>query len=211
MLLVDSKDQLLANLQPLVGIALNIQSQAVNMQLARVACKALQQLEPSQIPADAEPVIHKRLATLIATRTADARAGRYYYSAAEQAINTIFKLHPNPETLLSEVIKLMTSMALEDAEDDRMESLLTCGNVEQLSRLVFVLGHVAVKSLVALEAHEVAIKKLKSKAATAKQERQQQQLVEHHAAMQAEEAKPKKGKKGKAAAGSSTCTCTRQY
>ena len=88
---------------------------------------------------------------------------------AEQAINTIYALGEHPDTLCNSIIKDMTRRVFgnanaprakspsamdEDASehgDDGVTQSGTSGDSFELSQLLFVVGHVAIKHIVFLE------------------------------------------------------------
>ncbi|KAF8761119.1 Condensin complex subunit [Rhizoctonia solani] len=114
-------------------------------------------------------------------------SSKEWFGMAEQAINTIYQLGEQPDTLCSELIKTLTrhvEMAEGDGDEDMTprapESTQSAaipepsqqpaqtgdmGNAFHLSQLVFVVGHVALKHIVHLELVEREWKRRKDEAA----------------------------------------------
>lgn len=151
--------------------------------LARAACQALQRgCKGSNLGAKNVSTIVAKLVAIILNDqhvhpvTGDARDARNWYSAAEQAVNAIFALHRHPDVLCARVVATLASRALgsevssaasngadvDDSMDVDSESWSAgVGSAEALSRLFFLVGHVAIKVLVRLEEKEALIKRLR--------------------------------------------------
>jgi hypothetical protein len=81
-----------------------------------------------------------------------------WYGAAEQAIGAIFALHPHPETLITELLRVMISAVFEAPAGSGAGALNPTASSSELAKLFFVCGHTAVKMLVHLEQIEARIK-----------------------------------------------------
>jgi len=98
-----------------------------------------------------------------------------WYSTAEQAIATIFMLHPQPEDACNSVIRdlakalfcMPQSGASKKAEVAQPSTACRVSSAA-LSKLLFVVGHVSIKLLVYLEQVEDRMKKLRREAQNAK-------------------------------------------
>jgi condensin complex subunit 1 len=141
--------------------------------MARTACVALQKMVPKRAKDDPTPTsaavealvgaetlaeINSKLVDLVRGREDDEASQpaqqRWWFPAAEQAINALFVLHPRPEEVSSTLIsELLTKCGLTgDAPvSDAVPSV-------HLARLVFLVGHVAIKMLVFLERCEEQLK-----------------------------------------------------
>ncbi|KAI9500685.1 non-SMC mitotic condensation complex subunit 1-domain-containing protein [Coemansia spiralis] len=111
-----------------------------------------------------------------------------WFPAAEQALNTIYALGDKPEALVIQAVRaqaklvqgLLASSAIADATDDDMmdvdgegdeannrtvpsKATPSCKHVDpwDLTRLVFFVGHIAIKEIVLLESIEAELKRRK--------------------------------------------------
>lgn len=77
-----------------------------------------------------------------------------WYSAAEQCIIALFKISPSPEETFSEIL---ASKAMQAFDEDNLGE----NQMIRLSQLLFIVGHVAMKSIEYLEKLETQFKKQK--------------------------------------------------
>lgn len=80
-----------------------------------------------------------------------------YYGVAEQAINAIFNLATNPETVATKIIKAKTAATFGSLGEGQSQ-------ITSLSQLLFIVGHVGIKLVVYLEYLEGVFKKRKIEA-----------------------------------------------
>ncbi|KAH9319750.1 hypothetical protein KI387_021519, partial [Taxus chinensis] len=143
--------------------------------LARTACIALQRLSQE----DRESLISGHSRVFNALKSLIIGPGlpeQSWYSAAEQAINALYALHPMPEMFLADIVqKFHTSVfgrnetldqLAPDAENQEGEAFVPHGplsvQVTKLSRFLFVVSHVALKHLVYIEASVRKVRKQKA-------------------------------------------------
>lgn len=92
--------------------------------------------------------------------------GPMWFSAAEKAMNVLFRLHDSPSKLVASLIQSWYDIC------GRIDVLSTDDNpalsVEPpvLSKFLFVLGHMAIKMLLAVESTESSLNKLRNKVKT---------------------------------------------
>ena len=159
-----------------------IQTASSDLVLARHACIALQCIAASGAPIapKAARSATKALEKLLGGEPS-AEQAELWFPAAEQAINTIFALSDAPEELMTAMLHKMGGAvaANDDADGD------ICSGA--LSRLLFCVGHVAMKTLVHIEACDKML------------QRQRAAQAENGGAPSAASASSKgaKGKKGK--------------
>lgn len=126
--------------------------------LAKYSCVALNRVVPQdsrcgsfRIPREEEAI--RKLCTLLIEYNSNSE----YYSVAEPAINTIFNISSDPEEIATQVIKEKTRITFNSLAEGQSE-------VVSLSQLLFIVGHVAIKVIVHLEALEGQFKKKKIEA-----------------------------------------------
>lgn len=74
-----------------------------------------------------------------------------WYAAVEEAVATIYALHPHPETLLEAVLQGMAARSFTGSQDGHTD-------VYSLSRFLFVLGQTAIQQLVYIEGLTKAVR-----------------------------------------------------
>jgi condensin complex subunit 1 len=126
--------------------------------LAKYSCVALNRVVPQdyksgnfRIPREEDAI--KRLGALLIEYNSNSE----YYSVAEPAIDTIFNIAPHPEEVATQIIKEKTRMTFDSLEEGQSQAV-------SLSQLLFIVGHVAIKVIVHLEALEAQFKKKKIEA-----------------------------------------------
>ncbi|KAK9496127.1 armadillo-type protein [Lipomyces doorenjongii] len=132
--------------------------------LARYTCVALQRImSASQKLANHHPIL-ERLVSVIDMYSEN----REWYALAEQAINAIYSLAKRPDLLCAEVIRHMTRVVFTEPDTTFTKPMsTTCA----LSQLIFLIGHIAIKQIVHMEAYENEFKRRKAAAEKEKAEK----------------------------------------
>ena len=131
-----------------------------DLTLARHACIALQRCAVAgPIDPKASKAVTKALEKILLDPPSVTEADEWY-ATAEQAIGTIFAVHHAPEALMTTVLHKMGA-ALSDADTDADADSSSVDSAA-LARLLFCVGHVAVKTLVHIEACRKVLEKRKS-------------------------------------------------
>ncbi|XP_010246866.1 PREDICTED: condensin complex subunit 1 isoform X2 [Nelumbo nucifera] len=139
--------------------------------LARTACIALQRLseeDKHKLISGAGNRVFGLLQSLI---TGFWLPENIWYAAADKAISVIYAIHPTPETLAADMVKISLSSVFDGSEGVEMpigiksgtSVNLTTVQVAKLSRFLFVVSHVALNQLVYIESCVRKIQKQKSK------------------------------------------------
>ncbi|SMN21270.1 similar to Saccharomyces cerevisiae YLR272C YCS4 Subunit of the condensin complex [Maudiozyma saulgeensis] len=136
--------------------------------LCKYSCIALERMVPkkettiqSMISKAQEEVAVKKLYKKVVNNTKDLA----FYPMCEQAINALFTISSKPDIVGSELIREKTMMTFgkpESGEDSMMVD--TDSRVVSLSQLLFIVGQIAIKTLVYLEKCEAEFKKRKIQA-----------------------------------------------
>lgn len=85
----------------------------------------------------------------------------------EQALSALFTISSKPDILATDLIREKTMMTFgKPEEEDSILSLEQSSRVVSLSQLLFIVGQVAIKTLVYLEKCEAEFKKRKIEAET---------------------------------------------
>ncbi|KAK0385515.1 hypothetical protein NLU13_6695 [Sarocladium strictum] len=160
-----------------------------DLQLAKFTCIALRRINPTGRQAKDSTAKFSRLpndhATCVrlAAITEVASDSKEWYGLAEQAISAIYAISKHPDTLCSEIIRRKTRMVFGKSQESRPtsrdETQLAPGgeptttqgsqaepprkrdNAINLSQLLFIVGHVAIKQIVHLEMCELDFKRRK--------------------------------------------------
>ncbi|KAG5953263.1 hypothetical protein E4U53_006191 [Claviceps sorghi] len=162
-----------------------------DLQLAKYTCIALRRINPSGRHAKESTTLFNRLANdhAVLGRLAaivEVHSGsKEWYGVAEQAINAIYAISKHPDVLCSEIIRrktrhvfsqsrpgsrstsrdeskgpdLMVNQTMSQATQE--EKPKTRDNAVNLSQLLFIVGHVAIKQIVHLELCELDFKRRK--------------------------------------------------
>ncbi|CAI4914484.1 CGH_3_HP_G0020950.mRNA.1.CDS.1 [Saccharomyces cerevisiae] len=152
---------------------LNIGLGAVGLKdltLCRYSCLALERMVPKRstiitkaINQELEDVAVKKLYAIIINYTKD----NEYYPMCEQAFSALFTISSKPDILATDLIREKTMMTFgKPEEEDSILSLEQSSRVVSLSQLLFIVGQVAIKTLVYLEKCEAEFKKRKIEAET---------------------------------------------
>ncbi|KWU41778.1 hypothetical protein RHOSPDRAFT_22371, partial [Rhodotorula sp. JG-1b] len=122
-----------------------------------------------RLPMDS-PVFARLAETIQAPSTS-----KEWFSMAEQAVNTVYTLGDQPDALCSDVLRQMTVRVFgsrakkeEDGASAAEAKASTLGDAFDLSQLIFVAGHCAIKQLVHLELVERDLKRRKAEDEKAK-------------------------------------------
>ncbi|CAN4118527.1 unnamed protein product [Withania somnifera] len=90
-----------------------------------------------------------------------------WYAAADRAIATIYTIHPYPAKMAADLVKKSLSSVFDCREGDELQNdssnMLTTVQVTKLSRLLFVVSHVAMNQLVYIESWICKIQRDKAK------------------------------------------------
>jgi condensin complex subunit 1 len=131
--------------------------------LSKYTCVALQRITPSgtntttnantPVPITREDDIVDKLKSILQFYSENPE----WYSVAEQAIAAIFKACPAPDKICSQVIKEKSKSIFQDSNANELQII-------GLSQLLFIVGHVAIKTIVYLEKLETQFKKKKHEA-----------------------------------------------
>ncbi|CAI4637815.1 BDH_1b_G0037810.mRNA.1.CDS.1 [Saccharomyces cerevisiae] len=152
---------------------LNIGLGAVGLKdltLCRYSCLALERMVPKRstiitkaINQELEDVAVRKLYAIIINYTKD----NEYYPMCEQALSALFTISSKPDILATDLIREKTMMTFgKPEEEDSILSLEQSSRVVSLSQLLFIVGQVAIKTLVYLEKCEAEFKKRKIEAET---------------------------------------------
>ncbi|AJV53494.1 CDN_1a_G0037210.mRNA.1.CDS.1 [Saccharomyces cerevisiae] len=152
---------------------LNIGLGAVGLKdltLCRYSCLALERMVPKRstiitkaINQELEDIAVKKLYAIIINYTKD----NEYYPMCEQALSALFTISSKPDILATDLIREKTMMTFgKPEEEDSILSLEQSSRVVSLSQLLFIVGQVAIKTLVYLEKCEAEFKKRKIEAET---------------------------------------------
>ncbi|CAB4255870.1 condensin subunit YCS4 [Maudiozyma barnettii] len=136
--------------------------------LCKYSCIAIERMVPkkqmtiqSAISEAQEEIAVKKLYKRIVNNTKDLA----FYPMCEQAINALFTISSKPDVVGSDLIREKTMMTFgkpESGEDSMMVD--TDSRVVSLSQLLFIVGQIAIKTLVYLEKCEADFKKRKIQA-----------------------------------------------
>ena len=160
-----------------------------DLQLAKFTCIALRRINPTGRSAKDSVVKFSRLpndhATCVrlAAITEVPSDSKDWYGLAEQAINAIYAISKHPDILCSEIIRRKTRLVFGKSQDSRpasrdetqigpdgnptmsqpsqAEPPRKRDNAINLSQLLFIVGHVAIKQIVHLEMCELDFKRRK--------------------------------------------------
>lgn len=141
-----------------------------DLTLCRYSCLALERMVPKKstiitkaINQELEDVAVKKLYAMIINYTRD----NEYYPMCEQALSALFTISSKPDILATDLIREKTMMTFGKPEgEDSILSLEQSSRVVSLSQLLFIVGQVAIKTLVYLEKCEAEFKKRKIEAET---------------------------------------------
>lgn len=94
-----------------------------------------------------------------------------WYAATDRAITTLYAIHPTPETIAADLVKISLKSVFESSEGTEMQPDMDCGrphaltsvHVAKLSRYLFVVSHVAMNQLAYIESCIHRIQKAKAK------------------------------------------------
>lgn len=147
----------LGGLDSLLSVGLDLESYN-DLGLCKYSCIALQRIVPTLSKSkdttfykvDREDEIIEKLSTFLLTHNEDPG----WYSVAEQAIAAIFRVSNEPDKVCTKIINLRSVELFKNTENSPTK-------VYSLSQLLFVVGHVAIKTIVYLEKLETFFKKKK--------------------------------------------------
>ncbi|AET38625.1 condensin subunit YCS4 Ecym_3121 [Eremothecium cymbalariae DBVPG len=139
--------------------------------LSKFSCIALQRMMPGgseqsstfQVPREEDAV--RKLHDKIIEYTED----QNFYPVCEHAINALFAISRQPDVVCSELIKEKTMMTFGELENSSAQN--TTYRIVSLTQLLFIVGQVAIKTIVYLEKCEAEFKKRKIETEIAKNNR----------------------------------------
>ena len=146
------------NLGKLIAVCLarNLTTEADN-RLARHACVALQKLQPLGLQLPANHQLFEALYSVLLVKEETIQQcnrnafDQSWFAAAEQVLNTVFMLCAEPEEFCSSVIRALGATVSKKGG--------TAVSKRGLTRVLFVVGHTAVKQLVYVETVSSKMKK----------------------------------------------------
>lgn len=155
MLALENNQIVIQGLDSLLNIGLG-EAGKTDLLLSKYTCIALQRITPNASQKDLTTVKIAREDDVIVKLKAvllDYNESPEWFSVAEQALAAIFQASSEPDKVCSEIIKLK-SKSISDVSNNQSK-------VIGLSQLIFIVGHVAVKTIVYLEKLEAQFKKKK--------------------------------------------------
>ncbi|OLL22186.1 Condensin complex subunit 1 [Neolecta irregularis DAH-3] len=177
MLALADPDIVIRELELVLRVGLGSHGQT-DLALARYSCIALQRIsgkpqvkgvpekESTRLPND-HPILLRLAATVI--RSID---DKDWLGLAEQAINAIYALAQHPDILCSQIIttKAKAAFQLPTEQTQSQQDIPSIPTTVKLSHLFFVVGHVAIKQIVHIEACEMEFKRRKAASEKAKKD-----------------------------------------
>lgn len=167
----------LRHLDSLLNVGL-VNSKIEDMILAKYTCIALQRVVPpgknlqnlknSKFKISKENEALEKLANCVVEYTEDPE----WYPFAEQALNAIYSIASHPDQTCTEILKRKIKNVFED-QDNESESKTIA-----LSQLLFMVGHIAIKTIVHLEKCEAEFKKKKIQEETENAQNKKQKASE---------------------------------
>ena len=150
------------NLSKLIAVGFKNLTNATAMDLAKQTCMALQKLQPTGVELSPSHQLFDHLRSILLVDDAKVTGSRKafdnsWFSAAEQALNTAFDLCTQPEDFCTNIIRMLS------AEPRMWKNAGKSLSKRGLSRLLFVVGHVAVKHFVFIETIASKIRKQEEK------------------------------------------------
>ncbi|KAG0686627.1 Condensin complex subunit [Pichia californica] len=146
------------------GLQINDES---NYQMMSFSCIALKRTIPKDLPNDytypdfTNAIIQLKKILLIDTNDGD------WFNLAEETLNTLYEIDPDADKSATEVLKLKALSIFNDDENTNGNLGKTIG----LSQLIFMLGHVGLKTIIFLEKCEADFKRKKQADENKKSER----------------------------------------
>jgi len=157
MLALSDNEIAMKGIDSLLNIGLGAKGKE-DLVLAKYSCIALNRVIPQNKKHDTFKVPREREAIdKLGSVLIEYNSNSEYYSVAEQAINTIFNIASKPEDVATEIIKQKTKLTFGSSKEGESQ-------VVSLSQLLFIVGHIAIKVIVHLEALEAQFKKKKIEA-----------------------------------------------
>lgn len=158
MLALENNQIIVKGLDSLLNVGLG-EPGKTDLILAKHTCVALQRIVPTVSKNDLtifkivreEETVDKLRAVLL-----EYEENSEWFSVAEQAISAIFQASSEPDKVCSEIIKAKSKSIYENNGN--------ISKVNTLSQLIFIVGHIAIKTIVYLEKLEAQFKKKKHEA-----------------------------------------------
>lgn len=141
------------NIDLLLKYGLNLND--LNYQIGTFTCVALRRVIPKKLPPnyiypDFKPAIEK-LKHILLIDTVDGD----WYNLAEEALNTLYEIDNNSDDSATEVLKAKALSVFSESDDNDINKTAS------LSQLLFLLGHIAIKTIIYLEKCEADFKRKK--------------------------------------------------
>ncbi|CAN4109193.1 unnamed protein product [Withania somnifera] len=135
--------------------------------LARTACVALQRLSEEDKKKLLSTNGIRVFSILESLVTGFWLPEHIWYAAADRAIATIYTIHPYPGKMAADLVKKSLSSVFDCSGGDELQNgssnMLTTVQVTKLSRLLFIVSHIALNQLVHIESWVCKIQKDKAK------------------------------------------------
>lgn len=135
--------------------------------LARTACLALQRLSEEDKKKLLNTNGNRVFSILESLVTGFWLPEHIWYAAADRAIASIYTIHPYPDKMAADLVKKALRSVFDCSGGDELQNgssnMLTTVQVTKLSRLLFVVSHVALNQLVYIESWVRKIQKDKAK------------------------------------------------
>ena len=167
MLALENNEIITRNLDHILNVGLG-ECGSEDLILCKYSCIALERMVPKKevtlhatVSKDQEDVAVQKLYKKIVTNAKDPT----FYPMCEQAINALFTISSKPDIVGSELIREKTMMTFGKPESGESSMMMeTDSRVVSLSQLLFIVGQIAIKTLVYLEKCEAEFKKRKIQA-----------------------------------------------
>lgn len=167
MLALENNEIITRNLDHILNVGLGDYG-SQDLVLCKYSCVALERMVPKKevtlhaaVSEDHEEIAVQKLYKKIVTNTKDSA----FYPMCEQAVNALFTISSKPDVIGSELIREKTMMTFGKPESGENSMMMdTDSRVVSLSQLLFIVGQIAIKTLVYLEKCEAEFKKRKIQA-----------------------------------------------
>lgn len=161
MLALEDGDIITKGLQYLLKVGLDRSGDA-DLTLCKYSCVALERIvrkgENLAIDEKQEEVTVKKIYSKIIRYTTDTE----FYPMCEQALNALFVVSSRPDLITANLIKEKTMMTFGNSEEPNESTIeRDTSRITSLSQLLFIVGQVAIRSLLYLEKCEAEFKRKK--------------------------------------------------
>ncbi|CCH62005.1 hypothetical protein TBLA_0G00560 [Henningerozyma blattae CBS 6284] len=135
-----------------------------DLELCRYTCIAIERLIPKKSNSILQPLPKKhedKAVKKLFNKIIDYTSNELYYPMCEQAINSLFKISSAPDVISSNILKEKSMMTFSSPNGDNSLIVTSESRIISLTQLLFIVGQVAIKTLVYLENCETEFKKRK--------------------------------------------------